>query len=184
MNRRSGFNLFPILMLAALLLGYGSQRPIRSAQTAPPPQPPPSANREPAQKPAGPGTLGGGRYGVEILSDTQGVDFVPYLRKMVMLLQKNWEAIMPKAVRMGEKGRAWVLFTILPDGTLSTDGPKIEAGSGRSELDNAALKAINNSVPFEKLPGQFHGPCLKLRVIFLYNMQPSPELLKTPAEKE
>ncbi len=184
MSKLFSFHPPSTLMLAVLLLASGSPRSTQSVQPTPATQPPPPANREPAQKPANPSTLGGGKSGVEILSDTQGVDFVPYLRKMVTLVKKNWEAIMPKEVRMGETGKVWVSFMILPDGRLSTDGPRIETTSGRGDLDDAALKAINNSVPFEKLPGQFHGPYLKLRIIFLYNLQPSPELLKTPTGKE
>jgi hypothetical protein len=37
-------------------------------------------------------------------------------------------------------------------------------------MDNAAMGAIHASNPFEPLPKEFHGPYLKLRIIFLYNV--------------
>ncbi len=185
MNRRPGFDLFPILMLAVLLLGCGSQRPIQPAQTASPPQPAAPAKLEPTQKPASPGVYSAAASGVDILSNTQGVDFASYLRQMLALLQKNWEAVMPEAAKMGEKGKVSVTFEILPDGSLSAGDPQIESGgSGVAVMDTAAMNAVRHSVPFAPLPQQFHGPYLKLRIVFLYNIKISPETFKTPAGKE
>jgi TonB family protein len=183
MNRRSGFDLFPILMLAVLLLGYGSQRAIQSAQTALPQQPAILAGLEPTQKPASAGVDSAAGIGVDILSDTQGVDFDPYLRQMLKLLQKNWEAIMPEEAKMGEKGKVKVTLEILPDGTLAIGDPQIEKSSDVKVLDEAAMNAIRHSVPFASLPQQFHGPYVKLRVLFLYNIKLS-EAFKTPPGKE
>jgi outer membrane biosynthesis protein TonB len=124
-----------------------------------------------------------GGYGVTILSDTDGVDFKPYLQRMLAALRKHWMEIMPDEARMGEKGKTSVVFTILPDGSLSAAGPTVEGGSGRGELDKAALGAINNSIPFEPLPNQFHGPYLKLQIIFLYNIRPESLGLQVPTAK-
>jgi TonB family protein len=123
-------------------------------------------------------------YGVEILSDAQGIDFSDYIMRMLAEIKRNWEAVMPEEARMGEKGVMFVVFSIHPDGSLSADDPEIEAVSGHRELDKAALDAVRNSVPFDSLPQQFHGPYLKLRLVFFYNMKPNPQSLQPRAEKK
>jgi len=111
-------------------------------------------------------------YGVTILSNTQGVDFLPYVHRMLGLLKKNWEAIMPESARMGDKGVVSTVFSILPNGNIVSDGPLLERESGKEPLDRAALDAIRLSEPFDSLPAEFHGPYLKLRIAFLYNVKP------------
>jgi len=138
-----------------------------------------------AQSPTGLIPSAADDYGVRVLSDTQGVDFGPYVRQMLALLKKNWVAIMPEEVRMGAKGKVSVVFEILPDGSLSAGDPQIESGgSGVAVMDTAAMNAIRYSVPFASLPQQFHGPYLKLRIVFLYNIRPSPGEFGTPAGKD
>jgi TonB family protein len=122
-------------------------------------------------------------YGVEILSDTQGIDFRDYIRRMLAEIKRQWEAVMPEEARMGEKGAMFAVFSIQPDGKLSPDSPQLERGSGKTELDKAALDSIRNSEPFDSLPSQFHGPLLKLRVAFLYNLRPDDAGLQPPAGK-
>jgi TonB family protein len=123
------------------------------------------------------GSPGGGRgvgagTGVDILSDTQGVDFDAYIRRLLATLKRNWEAVMPESVRMGEQGVVFTTFSINPDGSVSAPDPTLERTSGKEPLDNAAMAAIHASNPFEPLPSQFHGPYLKLRIAFLYNVRP------------
>jgi hypothetical protein len=124
-----------------------------------------------------PAAGGGGRgvgmgNGVDVLSDTQGVDFSAYIRRLLATLQRNWEAVMPESVRMGERGVVFTTFQINPDGSVSAPDPTLERTSGKEPLDNAAMSAIHASNPFEPLPSQFHGPFLKLRIAFIYNIPP------------
>ncbi len=122
---------------------------------------------------SGSGGRGAGVSGnVDILSDTQGVDFSAYIRRLLATLQRNWEAVMPETVRMGEQGVVYTTFQINPDGSVSSPDPTLERTSGKEPLDNAAMAAIHASNPFEPLPSQFHGPFLKLRIVFLYNVRP------------
>ena len=114
----------------------------------------------------------GAGTGVDILSDTQGVDFSAYIRRLLATLQRNWEAVMPESVRMGEQGVVFTTFSINPDGSVSAPDPTLERTSGKEPLDNAAMASIHASNPFEPLPSQFHGPYLKLRIAFLYNVRP------------
>jgi TonB family protein len=111
-------------------------------------------------------------YGVDILSDTQGVDFRDYITRLLAALKRNWEAVMPESARMGDRGVVFTTFTINPDGSVSAPDPILERTSGKEPLDNAAMGAIHASNPFEPLPKQFHGPNLKLRIAFLYNLTP------------
>jgi hypothetical protein len=123
-----------------------------------------------AGPPSSGGRGGGVGNGVDILSDTQGVDFSAYIRRLLATLQRNWEAVMPESVRMGERGIVYTTFQINPDGSVSAPDPTLERTSGKEPLDNAAMAAIHASNPFEPLPSQFHGPFLKLRIVFLYNI--------------
>ena len=66
----------------------------------------------------------------------------------------------------------YTTFQVYPDGSIASSDPQLEGTSGREPLDNAAMSAIHASNPFEPLPSQFHGPFLKLRIVFLYNLRP------------
>ncbi len=109
--------------------------------------------------------------GVSILSDTQGVDFSNYITRLLAALRRNWVAIMPESAKW-DKGAVYTTFQIYPNGSIASTDPELERTSGREPLDNAAMSAIHASNPFEPLPSQFHGPFLKLRIVFLYNIRP------------
>jgi TonB family protein len=125
----------------------------------------------------GPPVGGGGQgmgmnNGAEILSDTQGVDFSAYIRRLLATLRRNWEYVMPESARMGDRGIVYTSFSINPDGSVSSPDPALDRTSGKEPLDNAAMAAIHASNPFEPLPKEFHGPYLRLRIIFIYNIPP------------
>jgi len=122
--------------------------------------------------PAIPGARGGPGMGqgAQILSDTQGVDFTSYIQRLLATLKRNWETVMPESALMGDKGLVYTTFSINPDGSVHAPDPELERTSGKTPLDNAAISAIHASNPFEPLPAQFHGPYLKLRIVFDYNI--------------
>jgi outer membrane biosynthesis protein TonB len=124
--------------------------------------------------PAIPGSRGGpGMAGsAQILSDTQGVDFSSYIQRLLATLKRNWETVMPESALMGDKGMVFTTFSINPDGSVHAPDPELERTSGKTPLDNAAISAIHASNPFEPLPSEFHGPYLKLRIVFIYNIPP------------
>jgi outer membrane biosynthesis protein TonB len=107
--------------------------------------------------------------GVQVLSDTQGVDFSAYMRKLHYDIQRNWEPLIPEEVQppLYKKGIVGIIFSILPDGQIG--GIKLETTSGDVALDKAAWYAITSEGVFPPLPKQFHGPDLELRVGFFYN---------------
>jgi outer membrane biosynthesis protein TonB len=124
--------------------------------------------------PAAPGVGGPGMgQGYQILSDTQGVDFSSYIQRLLATLKRNWYAVMPQSAMMGDKGVVYTEFQINPDGSVPPPDPILERTSGKLPLDNAAMSAIHASNPFEPLPAAFHGPYLRLRIIFLYNVTPA-----------
>jgi len=103
-----------------------------------------------------------------ILSDTLGVDFGPYLSRIVYIVRRNWYSVLPESARLGEKGRVGIVFEILKDGTVPQ--LRLVASSGSDALDRAALAGIHASIPFPPLPEEFTGNHLVLQFIFLYNM--------------
>ncbi len=126
---------------------------------------------------------GGGDYGVgpggsartlgnlEVLTDTQGVDFGPYLSRVLDAVRRNWYILIPEEARapLMKRGKLAIEFAILPDGKIA--GMKLVAPSGDVALDRAAWGGITASNPFAPLPGEFHGPYLGLRFRFYYNPQ-------------
>jgi len=107
--------------------------------------------------------------GAEILSDTMGVDFSGYMRKLHEDIQRNWTPLIPAEVNAPQmkKGVTGIRLTILPDGRIGS--MKLEIRSGDVSLDRAAWMSITNEGRFPRLPQEFHGPLLELRLGFFYN---------------
>jgi TonB family protein len=103
----------------------------------------------------------------EILSDTQGVDFGPYIQRIIHDVYENWILAMPESVRMGKKGKLAIQFAITKDGSVA--GMQLVATSGDDSLNRAAWTGISQSNPFPPLPTEFNGPYLELRFRFYYN---------------
>jgi TonB family protein len=106
----------------------------------------------------------------QILTPTEGVDFSSYIQRLLASIKRNWEAVMPESARMGDQGMVYTTFQINRDGSILPPDPQLERTSGKEPLDNAAMSAIHASNPFEPLPSQFHGPYIRLRIVFLYNL--------------
>ncbi len=121
----------------------------------------------------GGGGGGGAAYGgMEMLTDPQGVDFQSYLQRVYVTVKRNWFAVMPASVELGEKGIVVLTFRIMRDGTVPSNEPEIQANSGKEPLDRAAYSSVRASNPFEPLPGQFKGPYIELRYRYYYNILP------------
>ncbi len=103
-----------------------------------------------------------------ILSNTRGVNFGPYLARVVYIVRRNWYAVIPEAAQLGEKGRVALVFEIMKNGSVNQ--LRLVASSGSQPLDLAALASIKASNPFPPLPSEFTGKRLVLEFIYLYNM--------------
>ncbi|MGA8154387.1 MAG: TonB family protein [Terriglobales bacterium] len=107
--------------------------------------------------------------GLEVLSDTMGVDFGPYLQRVLHDVKQNWYLLIPESARapIMKKGKVGIEFAILKDGTIA--GMKLVSSSGDVALDRGAWGGITNSNPFPPLPKEFGGQYLALRFGFYYN---------------
>ena len=103
-----------------------------------------------------------------ILSDTRGVNFGPYLVRVVFNVRRNWYSMIPIAAKLGQKGRVAIVFEIVRDGSMPQ--LRLVSGSGLDPLDRAAVAAIRASNPFPPLPEEFTGEHLVLQFTFLYNL--------------
>jgi len=119
---------------------------------------------------------GGGRgshgAGIEMLTDTEGVDFNDYFRRVYYIVKGNWESVMPPSVSLGEQGVVSLQFKIMKDGSVPDGMPVQVYGSGKEPLDRAAFSSIRASNPFPPLPPQFKGPFIELRFTYYYNLKP------------
>jgi TonB C terminal len=119
---------------------------------------------------------GGGRgsvgAGIEMLTPTEGVDFNDYLARVYQSVKRNWFAVMPASVELGDKGVVSLQFRIMKNGGVPDGEPVKVFGSGKEPLDRAAISSIRSSNPFEPLPPAFSGPYIELRFTYYYNLQP------------
>ena len=114
----------------------------------------------------------GAATGVEVLSDTMGVDFAPYLRRILSDIKRTWIPLIPEEARppLNKQGETLIRFIILPDGRVGT--MNLDGSTQDEAIDRAAWGAIKGNNPFPPLPNQFHGPQLELRIRFLVNKTP------------
>jgi TonB family protein len=115
--------------------------------------------------PPAPGKMGSS---LQLKSDPQGVDFRPYLVKVLAAVRRNWFAIYPESAKLGSRGRVTLEFSIDRSGGI----PKlrISSPSGVQALDRAAVAAMSASTPLPSLPSEFHGDRIILQMVFAYNM--------------
>jgi TonB family protein len=106
---------------------------------------------------------------LEVLTNTQGVDFGPYLSGVLDAVRQNWYNFVPAEARAPEmkSGKVSIEFVILRDGHVAA--MKVTEQSGDTGMDRAAWGGITASIPFAPLPEQFKGPYLALRFHFFYN---------------
>ncbi|HZR57193.1 MAG TPA: TonB family protein [Terriglobales bacterium] len=106
---------------------------------------------------------------LEVLSDTMGVDFGPYLQRVLHDVKMNWYNLIPESARapLMKKGKLTIEFAIMKDGRVQ--GMRLAATSGDTALDRGAWGGITSSSPFPPLPSEFGGQYLGLRFTFFYN---------------
>jgi TonB family protein len=115
---------------------------------------------------SGKGAHGQQMGNLEILSDTKGVDFSPYLQAVLRHVRENWYKGIPESARW-KHGNLAIEFAITKDGKVA--GMRLVTTSGDVWLDRAAWGGIVGSAPFPALPSEFSGSYLALRFKFFYN---------------
>jgi TonB family protein len=113
--------------------------------------------------------------GPDIISDTMGVNFGPYMSRVIAATYRSWLPIIPESARppLDKQGRVGVRFKIYPDGSVKQ--MILEFPSGDVSLDRAAWGGITGASPYPPLPKEFKGPFLELRFGFYYNLDPGKE---------
>ncbi|HEY0162634.1 MAG TPA: TonB family protein [Edaphobacter sp.] len=110
--------------------------------------------------------------GVDVLSDTMGVDFSPYLRRILRQIYNTWLPLIPEEARppLNKQGETLIRFSILPDGRIGS--MNLDGSTQDQALDHAAWGSITGVGQFPPLPKEFHGPNLELRIHYLVNKKP------------
>jgi outer membrane biosynthesis protein TonB len=110
--------------------------------------------------------------GADILSDTQGVDFDPYIRRILADIKRNWDPLIPEEARppLSKQGETFIRFTILPDGNIAE--MHLDGSTHDDAINHSCWSAITSEGQFPPLPAQFHGPNLELRIHFFVNRNP------------
>jgi outer membrane biosynthesis protein TonB len=110
--------------------------------------------------------------GVDVLSDTMGVNFDPYLKKIMRQIYNTWIPLIPEEARppLNKQGVTQIRFIILPDGKIG--GMVLEGSTHDDALNRAAWGSITGVGQFPSLPSEFHGPNLELRIHYLVNQKP------------
>jgi outer membrane biosynthesis protein TonB len=121
-----------------------------------------SKTQEPVQPPSAKERLGG----VDVLSDTGGFDFSPYLRSVLKIVKQNWYASVPERGPRVPQGEVSIEFAILRNGKVK--GMKLAQSSGTIPMDRVAWGSIYNS-KLPPLPVEYSGQYLALRFHFPYN---------------
>ncbi|HEV2689857.1 MAG TPA: TonB family protein [Bryobacteraceae bacterium] len=106
---------------------------------------------------------------LELLSDPMGVDFRPYLIRILAVVRRNWFSVIPESARLGNRGITQLQFIIDRNGQV----PKLVIAntSGSDSLDKAAVAGVSASVPFPPLPAEFRGREIRVQFAFKYNVK-------------
>lgn len=100
-------------------------------------------------------------FGVDILTDTQGVNFGPYIDQVIQILSDTPRPAKTRA-DFDDKPTALLSFTIAADGKVTT--LHLDESSNYAALDRAAWGSISKVKALPPLPKEFTGTTLRLRV--------------------
>jgi TonB family protein len=109
---------------------------------------------------------------IEIVTDTRGIDFRPYLQNTLRVIKKNWYQVVPSSALppIRKRGTVVLEFAIQKDGTITA--LRYASSSQDVALDRAAYFGVKTSSPLAPLPALFSGSYLGIRIKFLYNPPP------------
>lgn len=109
-------------------------------------------------------TASGRPLSVIVLSDTQGVDFTPYIRQAIRLIDKSWSTSSLQDLPDKFKSKTTIRFTISADGSIHS--MELVESAHMIKVDRAAWGSITGIGQFPSLPAAFKGPNLVLDVDF------------------
>lgn len=104
-----------------------------------------------------------------ILSDTQGVNFGPWLTAVYFRVRNNWYSVIPQVYRSGLKGVVVIVFDVRRNGSL--EDLEIVRSSSFSPYDRAAVSSLKLSEPLPNFPDAFTKDRLSLQFTYFYNIR-------------
>ena len=104
-----------------------------------------------------------------ILSDTQGVNFGPWLTAVYLRVRNNWYSVIPQVYRSGLKGVVVIVFDVRRNGSL--EDLEVVRSSNFSPYDRAAISSLKLSEPLPNFPEAFKKDRLTLQFTYLYNIR-------------
>lgn len=104
-----------------------------------------------------------------ILSDTQGVNFGPWLTAVYYRVRNNWYSVIPQVYRSGLQGVVVIVFDVRGNGSL--EDLEIVRSSNFSPYDRAAVSSLKLSEPLPNFPDAFKKDRLTLQFTYLYNIR-------------
>jgi outer membrane biosynthesis protein TonB len=118
--------------------------------------------------PTGAGGMGAG---ATILSDTMGVNFDPWLQRVIAATYRSWLPIIPISAKppLNDQGKVSIKFDVLPNGSIRPGSMFLISPSGKVPLDRAAWAGIVGA-GYPPLPAEFKGKSLTLGFGFYYNI--------------
>jgi hypothetical protein len=143
-----------------------------------------SANRDQEPSASHPGTQGSKQPatdaavlgGVDVLSDSLGVDFGPYLQRVLKIVKQNWYSLTPPSARAPKMTRGVVSIEVVVLKNGKVKGMKLVGTTVDVPMGNAAWHSITDT-RFPPLPSEFPGPYLALRLNFIYNPAKSSDAI-------
>ena len=109
----------------------------------------------------------GANTGMEVLSDTMGVDFGPYLKRLKRVITAQWYPLIPEECYppLNKEGQTLIRFTIQPNGVVSA--MHLDGSTHDIAIDKAAWGGITGVGQMPPLPPEFKGENLQLRIQFV-----------------
>ena len=96
--------------------------------------------------------------GVDVLSDTMGVNFNPYLRTILQQIYNTWIPLIPEEARppLNKQGETQIRFMILPDGRIGM--MHLDGSTHDDALNRAAWGSIIRSARRLRLTPPIYFP--------------------------
>lgn len=99
---------------------------------------------------------------VDILSDTQGVNFRPYMQAVLSEIHDQWASLIPEG---SPPGSTEIRLKIQPDGTISA--MHMDDSTNDDALNRAAWGSLTGVGQLPRLPAKFHGADVEMRIHFV-----------------
>src|SRR5581483_7443882 len=110
--------------------------------------------------------------GVEVLSDTGGVNVGPYVKQILKTIYKSWMPLIPPEAKppQSKQAESSIRFTILPDGRIGV--MHLDDSTHNDAVNRSCWGAITSTGQFPPLPAGMESRPLELRIHFYANTQP------------